>query len=90
MTDNYYSLENLSDQELGQAFFKRLSDKGFKIVVVDYDGNTPPDPESVGITIEIHGAYGRAFEIDFLRGDFYRISGYQDGSWADEIDWKKY
>jgi hypothetical protein len=80
-----------SDYEVFKEFVERISAKGFKVVERDYNGHTPPSPHEIGRSFEfISSEEQSAFEVEFLDGDFYRISGFTRGFWQDEIDWKKY
>lgn len=81
----------MTDYDLAKAFFTVLAAKGFPVIERDYGGYSPPREEDIARVFEIRNGNGEVcFEFDFLDGDFYRCSGFAEGFWQDEIDWKKY
>ena len=69
-------MDKVSDYELAKAFFDRISKQGFKVNTLDDNGKI----------IDLGFC-----QIDFHNdGSFYRIAGFTNGYWQDEVDWKKY
>ena len=78
---------DMTDKELADAFFNRLKERGFeaKFDTSGYDTGNP----NTG-SWELHGLDGMFCEIDFIDGEFFRISGFTHGHWQDEVDLRKY
>jgi len=86
-----------TDLKLAKEFFKRLHEKGLDVRIQDYsgrkadfDGNEDEEFDWNAMGFEVQGSYGTCHSYDFLNGKFYRIMGFTEGNWQDEIDWKKY
>ena len=80
-------VSELTDAELAEALFKRLKAHGFK---VEEDLNAYAGCEAK--CFELFSDRDEPFcNFDFHSdGQFYRIAGYTQGFWQDEVDWKKY
>lgn len=77
----------MTDNELAKAFFDRLRKRGFKV-----KNNEDAYQNSKATSYELFNDSDEIFcQFDFHEdGSFYRISGFTDGYWQDEVDWKKY
>lgn len=82
----------MTDLELAKAFFERIQSKGFKLDFNKDAYGLRDNDESGPVVVELKNAEGESFvEFDFHSdGSFYRISGFTNGYWQDEVDWKKY
>lgn len=78
----------MTDLELAMPFFKRLEQRGVKIVFDDEAYGIKGEHMIIGVC---DGSGEPAWEFDFhTDGSFYRLSGYcKDGN-QDEIDYNKY
>jgi hypothetical protein len=83
-----------TDEQIALDFIQLLQKKGFTIERRDYSGHLEDDPyfnPECGISYEFKGIGGdTVFSIDFLDGSFYRISGWTQQGWFDEVDGVKY
>lgn len=90
----------MTDYQVAKEFFDRIKSKGFAVRYEDFEGVDISDSDynpDFGCSIELCTGFehknstGEFFSIDFHGdGSFYRISGYTDGFWADEVDCTKY
>jgi hypothetical protein len=82
----------MTDLELAKAFFDRLKSKG---VGINYNCSAYGECEGEEprhIVVEIASMNHKdCWQFDFYGdGSFYRMSGFCDSYWQDEIDGKKY
>lgn len=86
------SIKEIADLELATEFFKRIESKGFKLIFNKEAYGYVEDGEPGFMSIELLNYRSEIFcSYDFYPdGSFYRISGYTDGGWSDEVDGKKY
>lgn len=82
----------MTDLELAKQFFDRLKERGVGIKYNTSAYGEGPGDEPTHVVIEIASMnHDDAWQFDFhADGSFYRMSGFCDSYWQDEIDGKKY
>jgi len=80
-------MAKITDQQLADAFFKRLQERGFELKI-----NRELYSDENSVVYQLLNAEKDTFcEFDFhADGSFYRIAGFTSGFWQDEVDWNKY